>query len=429
MITLYQERAMDLLTSLYGKSHDRQHLISRFNHVYDNFEKTFSRKASDFFSTAGRTELGGNHTDHNLGHVLAGTVNLDIVAAVAPREDNVVTLTSEGFSKAGTVLDSFSPVKSETGTSSALIRGVAAEFIRRGLKVGGFDAYTISSIPKGSGMSSSAAVEVLIGTIFNELYNGGILTPLELARIGQYAENVYYGKPCGLMDQVACANGGIVGIDFLDRANPIITPVSIDFEDYGYSFVIVNTGGSHSNLTNEYAAIPEEMRSVAMYFGKEYMREVDIELFYGEIANLRCAVGNDRAVLRAMHFLEEDRRAARMAQVLLEGNFDEYLSLVNESGSSSFRFLQNVYANCDALHQGIPIALALTEKFLEKEGASRVQGGGFAGTIQAYIPSGRAEKYIALMNSVFGEDSARRISVRNTPTCRLPLSISQQHGL
>lgn len=371
------------------------------------------------FSTSGRTELGGNHTDHNLGKVLAGSINLDTVASVHKTADMTVTLISEGYSPISVDLSDLTIKEEEKETTIALIRGVAYSITKRGGTVGGFCANVISSVFKGSGLSSSAAVEVLLGTIFNSLYNSDRFTTTELAIMGQEAENNYFGKPSGLMDQVACANGGIVGIDFKDPKNPIITPINIDFADYGYDLVITTTGGNHADLTADYASIPQEMKAVARYFGKESLREVDYNLFMQNIRDAREAINNDRAILRAVHFFEENNRVDAMIKALENKDIKEYFRKVNESGSSSFRYLQNIYSPHNASEQGIALAYAMTEKFLQGEGAFRIQGGGFAGTIEAYIPCDRTADYFRHMESLFGENCCTILAIRNLPTMRI----------
>ena len=290
---------------------------------------------------------------------------------------------------------------------------------KRGGIVGGFCANVTSSVFKGSGLSSSAAVEVLIGTIFNSLFNGGRFSTTELAIMGQEAENIHFGKPSGLMDQIACANGGIVGIDFLNPKEPLITPVETDFADYGYNLVITTTGGNHADLTADYASIPSEMRLVARHFGKDYLRDVDETVFMSEIGELRKAIGNDRAILRAFHYYEENRRVSEMISALQEKDFARYLSIVTESGDSSFRFLQNIYSPKAFDEQGISLAYAMTESFLKGRGACRVQGGGFAGTIEAYIPCDMTASYFRNMERLFGEGCCTVLAIRNLPTIRV----------
>lgn len=371
------------------------------------------------FSTSGRTELGGNHTDHNHGKVLAGSINLDTIACVHETLDYNVTLLGDGYSAVHVDLSNLQENEAEFGTTEALVRGVAAAIVKRGGFIGGFEVNTNSNIFKGSGLSSSAAIEVLLGTIFNELFNDGRFTTTELAIIGQEAENLYFGKPCGLMDQVACANGGIVGIDFKDPKDPIIEPIHVDFQDYGYDYVVVSTGGSHADLTNDYASIPFEMKQVAKYFGKESLRDVNPSDFFESIRNLRTQLSNDRAILRAYHFFRENDCAGKMLEALKCKDFDAYLNLVKESGESSYKFLQNIYSpNCISV-QGISLAYAMTEHFLGNAGALRVQGGGFAGTIETYIPQEKTNAFVSYISNIFGPDCCTKLAIRNLPTMRI----------
>jgi len=379
----------------------------------------FGTAAQAVFSTSGRTELGGNHTDHNLGKVLAGSINLDTIAAVHTVGGNTVSFASEGYPAISVDISDLDVHEDLFGTTEALIRGVAAAMAKRGGKTGGFCANVSSSVFKGSGLSSSAAVEVLVGTIFNSLFNDDRFSTTELAIMGQEAENIHFGKPSGLMDQVACANGGIVGIDFKDPAKPVITPIEIDFADFGYNLVITTTGGNHADLTADYASIPSEMRTVARYFGKKALRDVDPQQFLSQIGDLRKAVGNDRAVLRASHYFQENYRVDCMISALRDRDFGRYLSLVRSSGDSSFRYLQNIYSPKAAGEQGISLALAMTEMFLKNEGAFRVQGGGFAGTIEAYIPLEKTGAYFSHMESLFGKGCCTILAIRNLPTARV----------
>ena len=376
-------------------------------------------KAHSVFSTSGRTELAGNHTDHNLGKVIAGSINLDTIAAVHPTDDKVVVFASEGYPTISVDISDPAVDESLFGTTQALIRGVAASFASRGGRTGGFCANVGSSVFKGSGLSSSAAVEVLVGTIFNSLFNDDRFTTTDLAIMGQEAENIHFGKPSGLMDQLACANGGIVGIDFGNPKDPVITPVTCDFADYGFNLVITTTGGNHADLTADYASIPTEMRTVARFFGKDYLRDVDPALFRDNLGQLRKAILNDRAVLRAHHFFNENDRVDSMMRALREHDFKEYLSLVRQSGDSSFRYLQNIFSPKAYDEQGIALALAMAESFIGDDGAFRVQGGGFAGTIEAYVPIDRTQAYFRYMEAVFGQGCCTVLAIRNLPTMRV----------
>ena len=299
------------------------------------------------------------------------------------------------------------------------MRGIAKAFLDRGMNVGGWEANTTTRVLGGSGLSSSAAIEVLIAEIFDSLYNSDNLPPIELAKMGKYAENVYFGKPSGLLDQACCAQGGIVGIDFRDSDAPVLTPIDISFEDYGYTMIITDTRGSHADLTGEYAAIPPEMREVAAFYGKQNLREVSFQDFIRDMRSIRERIGNDRALLRAYHFFTENERVDFMLQTLKEGDIDGFLAFVEESGNSSFRFLQNVYPSSSPQNQGLSLAIALSEEILQGEGAVRVHGGGFAGTVQAYVPEGLVGTYIKGMKSLFGPGCSMKIAIRRLPVSRI----------
>ncbi|MCF7944800.1 MAG: galactokinase [Spirochaetia bacterium] len=380
-----------------------------------------AENAVSIFSTPGRTELGGNHTDHNHGRVLAGSINLDTIAAVNKRNDKRIIIDSEGYPRVEVDISDTQVRASEKNSTEALVRGIAAYLTDLGAELGGFQANTTSRVLKGSGLSSSAAVEVLIGTIWNSLYCEDRFSPVELAKAGQFAENTYFGKPSGLMDQTACAEGGIVGIDFLNPNEPVLEPISIRFSDYGYTLVVIDTGGNHANLTPEYAAIPEEMKQTAALFGQEVCRGISIDELSSKIQDIRSTCG-DRAFLRAYHFIKEDQRVPQQIQALREKKIEEYLKMVRDSGKSSIRYLQNIYPAPLPKEQGISIALALTEDFIENhggKGAARVHGGGFAGTIQVYIPTEHFKEYQEEMNSVFGKGSTTKLSIRSKPTMQI----------
>ena len=410
-----------LYKDLYGDKYDRNDMDRRYESLLRRHEELFgvSEDKVALFSTAGRTELAGNHTDHNLGMVIAGTINLDTIAAVSPRDDSKVIVNSEGFPEVVVDITDLEVKKEEENTTHALLRGIAKAFTDRGIKIGGWQANTTTRVLKGSGLSSSAAIEVLCAEIFNNLFNEDKLEPVELAKISQYAENVYFGKPSGLMDQIGCAQGGVVGIDFKDSKNPVLTPIAVDFEKFGYDLVIVDTKGNHADLTGEYAAVPVEMKEVAAFFGKSVLREVDYEEFIDSLPQLREKIKNDRAILRAFHYFNENLRVKAMLDCLKEDDFDSYLYYVEESGNSSFKYLQNVYPAINVKEQGLSIALAVSEDFLYGEGVCRVHGGGFAGTIQAYVPKDLTEDYIELIDSIFGPGSTTVLAIRKKPTCRL----------
>ncbi|MDR0321989.1 MAG: galactokinase [Treponema sp.] len=388
-----------------------------------------SAKNLRIFSAPGRTELAGNHTDHNRGKVLAASIQLDCVAVVRERSDNIVFFRSVGFPDVKVKLTDSSgapdlqPKPEERGTTSALVRGIASELYRRSCKVGGFSANAMTTVFPGSGLSSSAAVEALLCRIFDSLYGEGKRSPLEIAQIGQIAENIYFGKPCGLMDQTACSTGGAVAIDFADVERPIVK--QINFSAAGYVLCVVNTGGSHADLTADYASIPAEMKATAAFFGKSVLRELEKETVLNRAAEVRKALG-DRALLRSLHFFDENARVDAMTAALLEMEnaltsaekqeaLNRYLEMVNESGDSSWKYLQNVYSPSAPASQGISAALAMTKDFLRQQklrGACRVHGGGFAGTIQAYIPQEAMDAYRARMETVFGSGSLTMLRIR-----------------
>lgn len=413
---------LDFLRGLYGKaltSGEARARDERIARLESRHVELFGCLPQAVFSTAGRTELGGNHTDHNNGKVIAGSIDLDTIAAVHETMDYKVTLLSEGYEPVHVDISDLGVHDDEKGSTQAIVRGMAAAVVKRGGCLGGFEANTDSSILKGSGLSSSAAIEVLVGTIFNSLFNDDRFTTTELAIMGQEAENVYFGKPSGLMDQVACANGGIVGIDFADSSRPMITPLVVDFSDYGYDYIVVNTGGSHADLTNDYASIPLEMKLVAKWFGKNVLREVPSKDFFDSMPDLRTDIRNDRAILRAYHFFRENECVDGMLKALSIHDFGRYLELVRESGESSFKFLQNIYSPGCSRGQGISLAYAMCETFLGFDGAYRVQGGGFAGTLEAYVPKDRTVQFERHMSKLFGEGCCVRLSIRNLPTMRI----------
>lgn len=370
-----------------------------------------------FFSAPGRTELAGNHTDHSQGRVLAGAIDLDAAAVAAPRTDGRVLFHSAGFPSVEVKLTDLQPVLRERGSTAALVRGIACRFKELGHHLGGFEVEVQSDVMVGSGLSSSAVVEVLLAHIFNVLYNGGRLSPLELASIGQAAENRHYHKPCGLMDQIACATGGVVAIDFRDPVHPATERLEVDLDGAGYGLVVVHTGTGPADLADEYAAIAWEMKTIAALMGKESLREVDEASLLAAVSELRGVAG-DRAILRALHFLLEDARVARQVDFLRERRFQDFLGEVRESSASSFRWLQNIYATTHPREQGLTLALALTERFLAAHGggACRVHGGGFAGTIQAWVPEASIPDYRATMAGLFGDKAVKNLKVRPVGT-------------
>jgi galactokinase len=381
------------------------------------------------FTAAGRTELGGNHTDHNRGKVLAASIQMDQVAIAAPRNDKWVFYRSTGYPDVIVNLENLDVRPEEKGTTEALVRGIAAEFEKRGVPVKGFTVNADSTVLSGSGLSSSAVVEVILGKIFDSFYNHGKSSALELAQIGQKAENNYFGKPCGLMDQAACAFGGAVAIDFADIDKPVVTQIKFDLTATGYTLCIVDTHGSHADLTPDYAAIPQEMKAVAAFFDKSVLREVNSQELMWRLSDVRKAVG-DRAILRAFHFFEENRRVDDMIDILKsvqilsdgrekEGTLAHFLRLVNESGQSSWELLQNIYSPQHPIEQGLSLALTLTQQFLRSQGACRVHGGGFAGTIQAYIPLLSYASYRDKMITVFGPGCVTPLRIRPVGTAEL----------
>jgi len=441
---LNSRKKTDIFSVLYGENNldtagrRYRRLIEELSDAGIFPEKEFPETRGELriFSVPGRTELGGNHTDHNRGKALAASIHLDAAAIAAPRQDKQVFFRSAGHRDVKLDLSDLSVRENEKGDTEALIRGIAAEFTSQGTPVSGFTANADNMVLSGSGLSSSAAVEILFAKIFDSLFCGGKRSPLELAKIAQKAENVYYGKPCGLMDQIACASGGAAAIDFQDSQNPEVRKIHFDPAAAGYALCVVNSGGRHSDLTADYAAIPGEMKAVAGFFGKELLRDVDEESFMTRLPDIKKAVGG-RAVLRAMHFFNENKRVDAMLAALenlnapperkLVSAMETYLALVRESGESSSELLQNIYPTGNSTGQNLGLALALTKKFLKpgahnsacrsacsdaSPGACRVHGGGFAGTIQAYIPHERLEEYRIFIEAVFGKGALTVLRVR-----------------
>lgn len=385
--------------------------LGRMADAEKGFADTFGKEAERFFSAPGRTEIGGNHTDHQHGCVLAAAVDLDIFGAAAKNDSRIIRIFSEGYGMEEISLDDLEVKKEEINTTASLIRGVASQITQMGYALGGLDMYTVSNVLKGSGISSSAAYEVLVGTVINALYCENKLTPVEIAQIGQYAENVYFGKMSGLMDQTASSVGGVVAIDFRDNANPVVKKLDFDFTKAGYALCIIDSGADHADLSDEYSAIPMEMRQVAAHFGKEVLREVALADFLTDMAAVREKAG-DRATLRAYHFLKDNQRAIDEAAALEAGDFDKFLSLVKESGYSSFMYLQNVYVSGSVEHQEVAYALAACEAALAGKGAYRVHGGGFAGTIQAFVPQEMLAGFVEQMENAVGKGRCHVLSIR-----------------
>ena len=384
---------------------------ARFKNLADNFSKIYGQDKAEYFTAPGRTEIIGNHTDHNGGKVIAGSINLDTIGAAYPNGTQVIRITSEGYRDEIVVdLTKLSKSNYKKGTA-ALVAGMMEGAQKNGFETGGFDAYVSTNVIAAAGVSSSASFEMLICTIIDYFFNDSKMSYNDYAKIGQYAENVYFGKPCGLMDQMASSIGGLINIDFEDPQSPKIKKVEVDFEEYGHSLCIVDTKGSHADLTDDYAAIPYEMKKVANYFNQEALREVDKDDFYLNLPKIREILG-DRAVLRAMHLFEENKRVDQQVKALEEGDFDTFKKLIKESGDSSFKYLQNVYSSHDLTNQSVSIGLAISDISLGDKGVSRVHGGGFAGTIQAFVPNDIVSMYKKNMEHVFGEGACHVLKVR-----------------
>ena len=409
----------DRLTPVYGKNTPAA--VRRLRELMHEFADTFPC-ADDtdtyLFSTPGRTELGGNHTDHPHGRCLAASVDLDTIACVVPNGSSAVRIKSRHHRMAQVDLTDLSVHPEEAGSSVSLVRGIAAKLREMGYTVGGFDAYTTTRVLRGSGLSSSAAFEVLVGTIMNHLFCGGELTSTQIAQVGQYAENVYFGKPCGLMDQLSCATGGVIAIDFADPAAPTVQQVQVDLDQYGYALCIIDSRASHADLTADYAAIPREMKQVAACFGKEVLREVGPDEFIEALPRVRAACG-DRAALRARHFFDDNHRVVLQHTALEQGDFDRFLALVTQSGRSSWMYLQNISTYRSSSDQPIALILALAEQLLRGRGACRVHGGGFAGTVQAYVPLDLLDQFAAGMEALTGEGSCHVLAFRSVGSALL----------
>lgn len=403
----FQERLKDI----YVDENKIPYQQMRYEKALEKYVSLYGEQEVEIYSAPGRSEVGGNHTDHQHGMVLATSINLDAIAIVHKNEDGIVRVVSEGYEMIELHAGETAKKNEEEGTSIGLIRGVLAGLQERGYEIGGFNAYVTSDVLIGAGLSSSAAFEVVIGTIISGLYNEMRIPMVEIAQIGQYAENVYFGKPCGLMDQTACAVGGLIHIDFKDPKEPIVEKVDVDFEAHSYSLCIVDTKGSHDDLTEDYAMIPYEVKQVAEFFGKEVLREVDPQEFYAKIPEIREKAG-DRAVLRAIHFFGDNQRVADQVTALRKGEFQNFLQMIKESGDSSFKYLQNIYTNKDVQNQSMSIALAVSEQVLGEHGVCRVHGGGFAGTIQAFVENEFVETYQKALDAVFGEGSCHVLKVR-----------------
>ncbi len=422
------DTTFEALVSVGGVMAERDRCLA----LVDTFAATYGEdREVALLTVSGRSELSGNHTDHNHGCVIAASINLEILAVASPRDDSIIRLTSVGFPEDVVDLSTYTkPDETKYGSSASLIAGVCAGFVRDGYTVGGFDACTVSSVLTGSGLSSSAAFEDMVGTIQSHLYNKGEVDNVTVAKIAQYAENQFFGKPCGLMDQVACAVGGIVAIDFKDPTAPVITPVPFDMTAAGYRLCIVDTGGNHADLTADYASVPAEMKAVAAVFGASVLRDLDEEAVKNSIPTLRERVG-DRAILRALHFYAENRRVATQKEALLSAcgsddacviaeALDTYFANVLASGRSSFCYLQNVYTTANVSEQGLSLALNLCESLLgNTKAAWRVHGGGFAGTVQAYVPNAMVETFTTVMDAAFGRGACKCLAIRPVGAARI----------
>lgn len=400
------------LSELYTSDEDKLAFAQkRYIDALEQFENFFPDKTQvEIFSAPGRTEICGNHTDHNNGKTLAGAINLDAIAVVSKCEGEI-EIHSEGFSPDRVSLSDMDYNESEKNTSKALIKGVCAALKEYGYDFGGFVAYTTSNVLKGSGVSSSAAFEVLISTILNHLYNEGKIDAVTVAKASQYAENKFFGKPCGLLDQTASSVGGFITIDFKDSKNPEINKIDFDFEKSGFTLCIVDTGANHADLTDEYASIPSEMKSVAAFFGKETLRGISRTDILENAKSLKEKCG-DRALLRALHFVDENDRVEKTANALIKGDVKDFLKQIRRSGRSSFMYLQNVYSSLNVKEQSLSLALCLSDGILGTEGAFRVHGGGFGGTIQAFVPNEKINEYKNAMDSVFGKDACKVLNIR-----------------
>lgn len=412
--TLLASRAMDeAFSRVYiPAQYDAQY--QRFTQVLEEFKARFDEKGTRdvrLFSAPGRSEVGGNHTDHNYGKVLAASISLDVVAAAAKNDEGVVRIKSAGYPMDVVSCSDLAVRDADAGRSRSLVRGILDRFVQLGYKVGGFDATTASQVLSGSGLSSSAAFEVLIGTLINHLYNDGKVSPVEIAKIAQYAENVHFKKPCGLLDQMACSVGGFVTIDFADPQKPVIDKVAFDFASCGHALCIVDTKGSHSDLTDDYAAIRSEMEAVAGFFGKKVLRETDKQSVLDNAAAIAKQCG-ERAVLRAVHFFNENERVDKEVQSLESGDFEAFKRLVIESGFSSYLYNQNVFTSKRPKNQPLSLALLVSEELLRGRGAWRVHGGGFAGTIQAFVPLDMLDSYAGAMRALFGDDACYVLNIR-----------------
>jgi galactokinase len=411
----------DAFRELYGKDpSELARNAKRYTDLLSQFKAEFGSSDPEFYTSPGRTEIGGNHTDHNYGRVLAGAVNLDNVCVAAKNNTNIIRIVSEGYPKFEVDLSSLKPDINEQYTSAALVRGICSRFKELGFSIGGFDACIDGGVPKGSGLSSSASFEVLIGALLSQLFNNGKVDPIQNAIIGQYSENNYFGKPCGLMDQTACAMGGLITIDFEDPSKPVVKKVNFDFVATGFSLVITDTGGNHADLNDEYASLPTDMKAVASELGAKVLRQVSLEQVIDIAPRIREKVG-DRALLRAIHFQGDNQRVVDQVAALERNDFKSFLGMVVDSGYSSYMYNQNIFPVSNVKEQGVSLALALSELVLKGEGAWRVHGGGFAGTIQAFVPQKLLGKYISTLEHIYGKGSCHNLFIRHQGAGRVDL--------
>lgn len=413
LLTKLQNHELDsVLAEIYGNEDDELSAQrTRYQHAITKYNELFGEGDIEIYSAPGRTEICGNHTDHQNGHVLAASINLDVIAIVGASDSYTVDFVSEGYDPIHCDISDLDICEAEKGTTTALIKGVVKGMQNHSYKTGAFKAYVTSDVLSGSGLSSSAALEAILGTIQSGLFNNMTVSPVDIAIIGQYAENVYFGKPCGMMDQIACSVGDFAHIDFGTPGQPVVTKINFDIFSEGYRLCIVDTKGSHANLTDDYAAVPREMKQVANYFGKEYLSEITFDTFMEGLPKLYGSV-DDRAVLRAYHFLSENERVQKAATALQENQFQDFLAIIRESGESSYKFLQNVYSNRYFEQQPIPVALALSEYYLQDNGVCRIHGGGFAGTIQVFLREECVAGYKAFIENILGEGTCHVLRIR-----------------
>lgn len=400
-----------LINDIYVDESKLEYQKQRYVKAINNYVEKFGYGDVSIFSAPGRSEIGGNHTDHQHGQIVAASINNDAIAIAKPLDEAAVRVVSDGYDMITVFLENLDLIEEEKGTTVALVKGVLAKLKENGHTIGGFQAYITSDVLIGAGLSSSAAYETLIGTIVSGLYNDMSILSVEIAKVGQIAENVYFGKPCGLMDQMACSVGNLVYVDFANPSEAVVEKIDFDMNQYGYSLCITDTKGSHADLTADYAAVPQEMKKVASYFGQEVLLGITSEDVLNNINELRTRIG-DRGVLRALHFINENERVQHEVIALKNGNINDFLKFVNDSGNSSYKYLQNVYSNSDVQHQNVSLALCVSEMALGDNGVCRVHGGGFAGTIQAFVKNEAVSEYQKAMNRVFGDGACSVLKIR-----------------